>query len=173
LKAFLAAIVAVLVILFLALQVVMPGAYFATQVVTSTKTIVPQSVAIEAVNESLSQHIQFLESGNASALVPKYWESANVTWTGRAYCFSGTYNGRTQITEALNSFLKVTTPGLTIMNLTRTITAQSNGLVVTVNSTFGFSTNKTTTIGSHTYPGINGMISAQDIYAYQRPMVRG
>jgi hypothetical protein len=166
LKIFLAIIVGVFVILLLGWQLVLPGVYFPARIVTSTTAVIPPSAAVEAVNESFTQHIHLFESGSVSALASQYTEDANVTWTGRAYCFSGTYIGRTQITETLNSFLNRTVPGLSIMNLTRTITPQSNGLVVTVDSTFGFSTSKTTTIGLSTYPGLNGTVSARETYAH-------
>jgi len=133
---------------------------------TSTEAEIPPSAAVDAVNESFTQHFQLLESGSVSALAPQYTEEANVTWIGRAYCFSGAYIGRTQITETLNSFLNRTVPGLRIMNLTRTITPLPNGLVVTVDSTFGFSTSKITTIGLSTYPGLNGTVSARETYVY-------
>ncbi len=133
---------------------------------TTSTTVIPQSVAVTAVNESYSKHIQRIESGNVSAVVSDYSQNANATWTGKAYCLGGSYTGGVDIAAIFRSFLNKTTPGLTITNVVRTVTPQLNGTTVVVASSFDFASNKTNTIGDHIYPGVTGPISAQDLYDF-------
>lgn len=134
--------------------------------VTITHVETPTSsteLIVEWVNDSFSQHMLLLGSGNVSAIVSQYAGNANVSWFGEVGpCFGGTYplagdNGN--FSQLMNAFIVKYAHTLVIGKVARTIMSQSNGSVV-VESAFGFATR-----GS-SYGINNGTVSAQDLYTY-------
>jgi hypothetical protein len=105
------AVVGLVVIVLLTLQVVNPASDLINRSKTVTETSAvtitdvetptsPAELVVDWVNDTFSQDLRLLGSGNVSAIVSQYEGDANVTWFGEAGpCFNGLYVGPGNITH--------------------------------------------------------------------------
>ena len=138
-----------------------------TKTTTSTTTVSASLDAYERVANSFANHMLFLSSRNASAIVSQYEQNANVTWFGKplaGFGFAGFYNGTGNIFLLMNTAFIGHGGSFTLGNVTHNVVNISDDSAV-VNSSFAF-------FGQNSYFGTgfignaNGTVSAQDSYVY-------
>lgn len=141
-------------------------AAISTTTLTTTFTTSTSLNAYSQVADGFANHLRFLSSRNASAVVSQYEQNASVTWTGSASGLRGLYNGTKVILLLINASFITRAGSFSIGNVTRTISGISNESAV-VNSTFDVS-GKNYDFGL--YEGyaasFNATVSAQDSFVY-------
>jgi len=134
-----------------------------TTTATSTTTVSASLDAYDQVANSFADHMLFISSRNASAIVSQYEANATVTWSGKnnAGGLAGFYNGTKVIFILMNNSFIGRGSSFAIGNVTHSIVDVSDDSAM-VNSSFALLGQS----GVASMGNFNGTVSAQDFYVY-------